>query len=193
MKLSQIEKQYKDFIHKSETEISAYYDELESKSKVWNRLMEPKQKLKLIPIALAAASVTLLLMLWFTKNEIREKDQTIAQLTSELHNLKGNLQKTAIQFTELEQEYIALKELPSKVDTIYKTKIIYEKIMEQPEQIVINDYEEYEYGGNQHLLVSKEGMFDLAGNQTDIKSINIKYGEKTKDGITPWAFTVKYQ
>lgn len=198
MKLSDLEQRYKDRIVHSDKMHQLEADEQKAKAKLWekvsNELSKPKRHIK--SWLVAAASITLLFMAWFAYAEMKQQHETIAKLENQLQELQNSKLAVDQEYSSILNEYELLKNQPPQIDTVFQTKIVYKEIIkENPDPItenIIRQEPMYMERTNQSLKVG-ETVLDLANVQDGIENLKIEYGQKTKNGITPWTFTVKYQ
>ena len=186
MKLMEIEKKYKDYL-----ETQKQTPNKKEKEQVWSKIKDQVQQPKWEnPIwYLAAASVALLLLSSFTIYQLHQKDQTISRLQSNLEVLKEHQTELVNNNTQLKGELVTLMNRPPQVDTVIITNVVYRIPDEHIEtQLVINENENAE----ELPVMPDQEMPELANLQSDVESLEIEYGEKTGEGVTPWRFTVKY-
>ncbi len=187
MKLTEIEKKYRDYLETQQHQTP----NREDKEHFWSRVQDRTHSSKWRnPVwYLAAASIALLLLSSFAFYQLNQRDQTIYQLQTNLETLEGLQAELVNNNMQLKGELKTLLSLPPQVDTVVITNVVYRVPDEYKEiQQVISENEIPE----ELPVLPDQEMPELANLQSDVESLEIEYGEKTGEGITPWRFTVKY-
>ena len=204
MNLSEFESQFKEFVSKAEKEADANFSDYNAKSKTWERVQKqigtPVRRLPTWTIA--AASVIFVIFGSYTFSEINKRDKLISQLQYELNNAKSTEKQLSVYVEDLKGQLVFEQNKPPKVDTVYRTKMVYlePEIVEEP--VLISGTSNSPLlpepiDANQDLFSRYanpvgDNLINLASVPGDIKSLKIEYGEITKDGLTPCKFTIKY-
>ncbi len=187
MKLCEIEKKYKEYLGKQEPPTQS-----KDKEQVWSQVQNKMQRPKrLYPVwYLAAASITLIMLSSFALYQLYLKNQTIARLQAALEEVNGQQQVMANNNRQLKGELEEAMNRPLPVDTVFITKVVYQ----EPEKRGQVDAEITETVSPLESVPVEQDqeMPVLANLQSEVESLEIEYGEKTGEGITPWRFTVKY-
>ncbi|MFC0876405.1 hypothetical protein ACE01N_07405 [Saccharicrinis sp. FJH2] len=195
MKLSEIEKRFKSFMENQFND-SISKDIENGKDKVWKNVQAnlPNEARSIPAWTLAAASVVIILIASFGYSGIKNRNQQIARLRTELQQRINNNSLLEEDMSEVKKQLMNLKNQPPKIDTVYKTRIVY--IEKEPVTEKGNTDEDYvnpKEVENESMIRLGVDRLDLAGIQDDVESIKIEYGKKTK-GVQalPWTFKVKY-
>jgi len=187
MKLTEIEIKYRDYLETQHHQTP----NKEDKEQVWSRVLDRTQSKKWKnPIwYLAAASIALLLLSSFVFYQLNQRDRTIHQLQANLEALERLQAELVNNNMQLKGELKTLLSLPPQVDTVVITKVV-QRVSNHPKEIeqIISEHEIPE----ELPIIPDQEMPELANLQRDVESLEIEYGEKTGEGITPWRFTVTY-
>lgn len=195
MKLSDLEKQFNEFSRHQEVIYANSIDNA-GKNKVWGKVQSTIsiKRIRIPAWTLVAASVSLLVVASFGYFGIHARNEQIAQLKQEIEQLELNKSHLQIKFTDLADALTKLQNQPPRIDTVFKTKIVYKERKIFAEQVPEKpSYDDEQQMSDYNKVISLgDERIDLASIENDVESIKIEYGKVTKGGKTPWVFTVKY-
>ncbi len=194
MKLSEFENQYKEFASQQESESKVVNQA--DKARVWDKvqLAMPAKRRSIPAWTLVAASVLLLVVSYLSFDGIQQRNAEIARLQEEVQQMKSGELRLQEKYKNVSAALTDLQNLPPRIDTVYKTKVVYqdrEVYVEREPQIAENSYPKS--GEPRNYISMGDEMIDLASLEDVVESIKIQYGQKNSTGQSPWSFTVTYQ